>query len=242
VFRVDSPGGSAVASDTIWREVKCVREAGKPVVVSMGAVAGSGGYYVACSADHIVATPATLTGSIGVVGGKPVTTGLTERIGLGYGAVHRGAHALMYSRHQPFSESEQERLDAWLDRIYADFTGKVADGRGMTVEAVHEVAKGRVWTGADAVGIGLVDSLGGFRDAVAIARERAGLPADAPLRPAISVPPIAKLRPPTSSEDPRAAAVGLSMWSDGWGAFGALASAADWPAFGPLTMTSVRLS
>ncbi len=241
VFRVDSPGGSAVASDSIWREVSCVREAGKPVIVSMGSVAGSGGYYVSCSADHIVATPTTLTGSIGVVGGKAVTTGLTDRIGLSYGAVQKGEHALMYSQHRKFSKSEQERLEAWLDRIYADFTGKVATGRGMSVEAVHEVAKGRVWTGADAVGLGLIDSLGGYRDAVAIARERAGLPADAPVRPAVSVPPIAKLRPPTSSDDPRAATVTTSVWADGWGAFSAFANAAEWPAFGPLTMPAVRL-
>ena len=241
LFRVDSPGGSAIASDSIWREVQCVRDTGKPVVVSMGSVAGSGGYYVACSADHIVATPATLTGSIGVVGGKAVTTGLTDRLGLNYGEVHRGDHALMHSHHRPFSDSERERLEAWLDRIYADFTGKVAECRGMSKEAVHEVAKGRVWTGADAVGLGLIDSLGGFRDALAIARERAGLPDDAPLRPAVSVPPLAKLRPPTSSDDPRAAAAAASLWTDGWGDFAGLASAAAWPAFGPLTMPGVRL-
>jgi protease-4 len=241
LFRVDSPGGSAVASDSIWREVKCVRDAGKPVIVSMGAVAGSGGYYVSCSADVIVATPTTLTGSIGVVGGKAVTAGLTDRIGLGYGAVRRGENALMYSRNQGFTEAERERLDSMLDRIYADFTGKVADCRGMTIDAVHEVAKGRVWTGADAHGIGLIDELGGFRDALAIARQRAGLPADAPLRPAVSVPTIAKLKPPTSSEDPRAASVATSVWSSGWGDFGALAAAAEWPVFGPLTMPAVRL-
>ena len=240
LFRVDSPGGSAVASDSIWREVTCVREAGKPVVVSMGTVAGSGGYYVSCSADVIVATPSTLTGSIGVVGGKAVTTALTDKLGLNYGQVKRGEHALMYSHHQGFSDSEQERLDAWLDRIYADFTGKVADCRGMTVDAVHEVAKGRVWTGADAVGLGLVDRLGGFRDALALARERAGLPTDAPLRPAVSVPPLAKLRPPTSSDDPRAAA-GVSIVSDGWGSFSAIASAQAWPVLGPLTMPGIRL-
>jgi protease-4 len=240
LFRVDSPGGSAVASDSIWREVQCVRDAGKPVVVSMGAVAGSGGYYVACSADVIVATPTTLTGSIGVVGGKAVTTALTDRVGLNYRAVQRGERALMYSHHQGFSKDERERLDAWLDRIYMDFTGKVADCRGMTRDAVHEVAKGRVWTGADAVGLGLIDSLGGFRDALAIARERAGLPANAPLRPAVSVSPLAKLRPPTSSDDPRAAA-GVSMWTDGWGSFSAIASAESWPALGPLTMPGMRL-
>jgi protease-4 len=240
LFRVDSPGGSAVASDSIWREVKCVREAGKPVVVSMGAVAGAGGYYVACPADVIVATPATLTGSIGVVGGKAVTTGLTDKLGLTYGQLQRGGHALMYSHHQGFTESERERVDAWLDRVYEDFTGKVAECRGMTVDAVHEVAKGRVWTGADAVGLGLIDELGGFRDALAIARARAGLPADAPLRPAVSVPPLAKLRQPTSSDDPRAAA-GMSLWTEGWGRFSALASAESWPALGPLTMPGIRL-
>ena len=241
LFRVDSPGGSAVASDSVWREVQCVRDAGKPVVVSMGALAGSGGYYISCSADVIVATPATLTGSIGVVGGKAVTTEFTDKLGLGYDAVHRGEHALMYSAHRPFSSGERERLEAWLDRIYADFTGKVADSRGMTLDAVQEVAKGRVWTGADAISIGLVDELGGFRTALAIARERAGLPDDAPLRPAVAVPTIAKLRPPTSSDDPRAAAAAASTWTDGWGAFTAIANASSWPALGPLTMPSVRL-
>ena len=241
LFRVDSPGGSAVASDTIWREVKCARDAGKPVIVSMGSMAGSGGYYVSCSADVIVATPSTLTGSIGVVGGKAVTTGLTDRIGLTYGEVHRGDHALMYSAHQGFSKTENERLQAWLDRIYIDFTGAVAAGRGMTREAVHEVAKGRVWTGADAQKHGLVDELGGLRTALAIARERAGLSPDAPLRPAVQVPALAKLRPPVSSEDPRAASIGMSNWSAGWGSFAELASVADWPMFGPLTMPLIRL-
>ncbi|MDQ1696589.1 MAG: protease, partial [Frankiaceae bacterium] len=174
VFRVDSPGGSAVASDSIWREVVCAREAGKPVIVSMGAVAGSGGYYISCSADVIVAEPGTLTGSIGVLGGKFVTAGLTERLGLSYKSVQRGEHARMYSTHSAFGESEQERLQAFLDRVYADFTGKVAKGRGMSAEAVHEVARGRVWTGADAARNGLVDELGGLRDAIALARARAG--------------------------------------------------------------------
>lgn len=241
LFRVDSPGGSAVASDSIWREVKCAREAGKPVIVSMGSMAGSGGYYVSCSADVIVATPSTLTGSIGVVGGKAVTTGLTDRIGLSYGEVHRGAHALMHSTHQGFSKSESERLQAWLDRIYTDFTGAVAEGRGMTREAVHEVAKGRVWTGADAQKHGLIDELGGLRTALAIARERAGLSSDAPLRPAVQVPTVAKLRPPMSSEDPRAASIGTSTWTAGWGSFAEIARIADWPMFGPLTMPLIHL-
>lgn len=240
VFRVDSPGGSAVASDSIWREVVRARENGKPVVVSMGSMAGSGGYYVACSADVIVAAPSTLTGSIGVLGGKPVITELTDRLGLSYGAVSRGKNARMASTYSPYTDSERERLEAWLDRVYADFTGKVAQGRSMTQEAVHEVARGRVWTGADAARLGLVDTLGGLRDAVAIARQKAGLDDDAPLRPAVVVSPLARLRPPTSSDDPRAAAA-VSLWSDGWGGFADLASAAGLPVFGPLTMPLIRL-
>jgi len=239
VFRVDSPGGSYVASDTIWREVVCARESGKPVVVSMGAVAGSGGYFVACPADVIVAQPGTLTGSIGVLGGKAVTLGLTDKVGLTYDSVQRGANARMYSTHSPFSAGERERLEAFLDAVYADFTTKVAQGRGMTRDAVHEVARGRVWTGADARGNGLVDELGGLRDAVRIARERAGLADDAPLRPAVSVPPIARLKPPKSSDDPRAAAT-VSLATSGWGDLADIAVAAGFSSLGPLVMAGVR--
>jgi protease IV len=247
VFRVDSPGGSAVASDSIWREVSCAREAGKPVVVSMGAVAGSGGYYVACGADEIVAQPGTLTGSIGVLGGKPVVTGLTERLGLHFDAVQRGAHARMSSPHVSYDDSTRERLEAMLDKVYDDFTGRVADGRRMPREAVHEVARGRVWTGADAARNGLVDTLGGLRDAVRIARSRAGLPDDAPVRPALSVPMLARLKPPRSSDDPRAAASvstagggsAAAEWLEAWGPFAELANALGLPALGPLTMLPV---
>jgi protease-4 len=239
LFRVDSPGGSYIASDTIWREVVCAREAGKPVVVSMGAVAGSGGYFVACPADVIVAQPGTLTGSIGVFGGKAVTLGLTGKVGLSYDSVQRGRHARMYSTHAAFSDTEIERLDAFLDAVYDDFTAKVADGRGMTREAVHEVARGRVWTGADARDIGLVDSLGGMRDALRIARERAGLSDDAPLRPAVSVPPLARLKPPRSSDDPRAAAT-MSVAVSGWGDLAELATSLGFSALGPLVMDGVN--
>jgi protease-4 len=240
VFRVDSPGGSYVASDTIWREVVCAREAGKPVVVSMGSVAGSGGYFVACPADVIVAQPGTLTGSIGVFGGKAVTVGLTDKLGLHYGVVQRGANARMYSSHSRFADSELERLETFLDSVYADFTGKVAEGRKMSRDAVHAIAKGRVWTGADALKNGLVDRLGGLRDAVAIARERAGLPADAPARAAVAIPPLARLRSPRSSEDPRAAAA-VSLWSSGWGELAAVAERLGLSASGPLTMPGVTL-
>jgi protease IV len=258
VFRVDSPGGSAVASDSIWREVDCARAAGKPVVVSMGAVAGSGGYYVACCADEIVAQPGTLTGSIGVLGGKAVVSGLTDKLGLHYDAVQRGAHARLSSTHVPYDDSQRERLEAMLDRVYDDFTRKVAEGRRMSREAVHEVARGRVWTGADAARNGLVDSLGGLRDATRIARGRAGLSPNAPLRPAVSVPMLARLKPPRSSDDPRAAAgvatsAGASLattaslggvvdeWLAAWGPFADLARALRLPALGPLTMLPVSL-
>jgi len=240
VFRVDSPGGSYVASDTIWRDVVCARDAGKPVVVSMGAVAGSGGYFVACPADVVVAQPGTLTGSIGVFSGKAVTAGLTEKLGLSYGIVQRGANARMYSPHAPFDEAELERLNAFLDHVYDDFTGKVADGRKMTKDDVHAIAKGRVWTGADAHRIGLVDELGGFRDAVRIARERVGLPDDAPVRPAVVVPPLARLKPPRSSDDPRAAAE-VSMWASGWSELAAVAERVGLSALGPLAMPAIRL-
>jgi protease-4 len=241
VFRVDSPGGSYVASDTIWREVVCARAAGKPVVVSMGTVAGSGGYFVACPADVIVAEPGTITGSIGVFGGKAVVAGLTDRLGLRYDSVQQGRNALMYSTHRPFDDAELERLDAFLDHVYDDFTAKVADGRAMTREAVHAVAKGRVWTGADAADIGLVDTLGGLRDAVRLARERAGLPADAPARPAVTIPPLARLKPPRSSDDPRAAAASASLWSDGWGEHAGIAQRLGLSAYGPLTMPGITL-
>src|SRR3954471_11976678 len=238
VFRVDSPGGSAVASDSIWREVACARQAGKPVVVSMGAVAGSGGYYVACGADEILAEPGTLTGSIGVLGGKVVVSGLTDRLGLRYDAVQRGAHARASSPHVPYDDSTRQRLEEMLDKVYDDFTERVAEGRRMPREAVHDVARGRVWTGSDAARIGLVDTLGGLRDAVRIARLRAGLPDDAPVRPAVSVPMLARLKPPRSSDDPRAAASvsassGLALaateWLEGWGAFADLANALGLP-------------
>lgn len=221
VLRIDSPGGSAVASETIWREVCRVREAGKPVVVSMGRAAASGGYYIACPADAVVALPATLTGSIGVFGGKVVVSDLLERLGVATGAVEQGARSRMFSARRPFTAEELERLAALLDAVYEDFVAKVATGRAMTTAQVEAVARGRVWTGTDALGIGLVDHLGGLRDAVRIARERTGLPDEAPVRPALHVPPLARLRPPRSSEDPRAtASVRLPALADLTGALG----------------------
>ena len=237
LLRVDSPGGSAVASDTIWREVALTRDAGKPVVVSMGTFAASGGYYIACPASVIVAQPTTITGSIGVLGGKVVISELLDRVGLTTGVVERGEHALMFSLRRGFSADERERLGLMLDRIYADFVHKVAEGRHMSTAAVDAIARGRIWSGIDAASNGLVDTLGGLREAADIARQRAGLRADAPVRAAVHVPPLARLRRPTSSDDPRAAGAVVSAW----GELGALASALGLPTGGPLSMPPLRL-
>lgn len=204
VLHVDSPGGSAVASDTIWREVCRVREAGKPVVVSMGQAAASGGYFIACPADVIVALPSTLTGSIGVFGGKMVVRKLLDRLGLNTGAISHGARSLMFSSRQGFSDDERERLAVTIDAIYDDFVAKVARGRHRPVADIEAIARGRVWTGSDALGIGLVDELGGLHDAIRIARARASLSADAPVSRAVHVSLLARLGQAKNTEDPRA--------------------------------------
>ncbi|MCA9729477.1 MAG: signal peptide peptidase SppA, partial [Candidatus Eisenbacteria bacterium] len=166
VFRVSSPGGSYVASDAIWRETLRCQEYDKPLVVSMGDYAASGGYFVSMNADHIVADPATLTGSIGVFGGKLVLTGLMDKIGVSFDQLSTGAHASMFSANRDYTEEEWKELNTWLDRVYADFTQKVADGRDLPVDRVREIAKGHVWTGQDALDLGLVDELGGLDTAI----------------------------------------------------------------------------
>jgi protease-4 len=181
VFRVDSPGGSAMGSEVVHRELLRAREAGKPVVVSMGSVAGSGGYYVSAPADRIVAQPATVTGSIGVVFGKLATGDAWRRIGISWSELSIGRNAGFNSPIKAYSESERQRLEAGLDAIYEGFKGHVAEGRSMNLEQVEEVAKGRVWTGAEAKEIGLVDELGGLDRAIELARELAQIEEDAPL-------------------------------------------------------------
>jgi protease IV len=237
VLRVTSPGGSYVASDAIWRQVSLAREADKPVVVSMGDVAASGGYFVSMGADVIVAEPATITGSIGVVSGKPVIDGLVERLGIGHDSVTGARHGLMFSPLQAFTEEEWERLNVWLDRIYDDFVAKVADGRGLPSDRVHDIARGRVWTGADARERGLVDELGGLEAAIALAKERIGLPpsADPELLVYPRVPLVSRLRPAPSSEDPAAASAQVRL--DAWGTFADLAAGLGLPAYGPLMLT-----
>jgi protease-4 len=176
LFRVDSPGGSYVASDTIWREVVRARQAGKPVIVSMGNLAGSGGYFVAMAADKIVAEPGTITASIGVLGGKMLTSGLWDKVGLSWDEVHQGENATMFTGTEDYTPAEWGRFQAWLDRVYVDFTGKVADGRKLPKEKVLEIAKGRIWSGQDAKNLGLVDELGGYDTALKLAKKAAGVP------------------------------------------------------------------
>jgi protease IV len=162
VLRVDSPGGSVTASDQILHAVKTAQKAGKPVIVSMGSVAASGGYFISLSADKIVAEPGTITGSIGVLTGKVSFNKTANWAGIGVDQVAVGKNTLMDSPLQPYTPDQWANLNHQADVIYADFTQKVADGRKMPVNKVREIAKGRVWTGADAKARGLVDSLGGF--------------------------------------------------------------------------------
>jgi len=176
LFRVDSPGGSYVASDTIWREMMNARQKGKKIIVSMGDLAGSGGYFVAIPADKIVAQPGTITASIGVLGGKVLTSGLWDKIGLSWDEIHTSQNATMWTGTHDYTPAEWAKFEQWLDRVYVDFTGKVADGRKLPKEKVLEIAKGRIWSGEDAKALGLVDELGGFPEALALAKKAVGIP------------------------------------------------------------------
>jgi protease-4 len=247
LLRVNSPGGSATASDSIWREVVRARVGGTPVVVSMGDVAASGGYYISMAADEIVTQPGTLTGSIGVVVGKPVVEELLGRAGITTDRVAEGQHGRMFAPTHPFSDDEWAIVNSWLDQIYADFTSKVASGRSLSEAEVEAVARGRVWTGADAVNNGLADQLGGLADAAVAARRRGGLPADAPLRLFPRVGPLDQLRSHESSED-RAASLptGLlsslaAMLGGGTGTGGLAGHGGAWSAWGPAGQLAAQL-
>lgn len=181
LFRVDSGGGSAVASETIARAVRRAVEAGKPVVVSMGDTAASGGYWIAMSSTAIVAQPGTLTGSIGVVAGKMVFRDLSERLDVHWGSVQRGDNADMWSPLEGYDAAGQGRLRAFLDQVYEAFISGVARGRDMPKEKVRAAAAGRVWTGAQAQELGLVDELGGFVRALELAKETVGIAPDQPV-------------------------------------------------------------
>lgn len=184
LFRVDSPGGSYVASDQVRREVRRARDGGTPVVVSMGNAAASGGYLISTDADRIIAQPQTLTGSIGVVAGKLVTEEFFERYGITWDRIslaeeERGGFDSVV---EDFSEEDWERLQESLDRIYDEFVEYVAEGRGMDPDSVDAVARGRVWTGSQALEAGLVDDLGGFPVAIEHIRELLELEVGAPVR------------------------------------------------------------
>jgi protease-4 len=174
VLRVDSPGGSGQASDDIWQEVRRAR-ARKPVIVSMSNLAASGGYYIACGADAIVAEPSTITGSIGVFGGKLNLLGLYQKLGLNVETISRGHNAEMLSPFRDFTPEEHARFQAQLDDFYRVFVSRVSEGRGMSPGAVDSVGRGRVWSGLSAHRFGLVDTLGGLETAIGLARSRAGI-------------------------------------------------------------------
>ena len=177
VFRVNSPGGSAYGSEQIWREVVLLKEK-KPVIVSMGDYAASGGYYISCAADCIVADPTTLTGSIGIFGMFPNMEGLlTDKLGLHFDVVKTNKFADMGDMTRPFNNEEKAAMQNFINQGYKLFVQRCADGRGMSVEAIEKIAEGRVWTGATAKELGLVDELGGLDKAIDIAAEKAGVEA-----------------------------------------------------------------
>lgn len=179
VLRVDSPGGSAVASDLIWHQISQIE---KPVVASMGDTAASGGYYISMGCDYVYAEPTTVTGSIGVVGGKVAISGLLDKVGVTSDLVARGKNSGMFSILDKFSDSERERLLDMMEDTYDQFTAKAAEGRGLTQDRVKELGGGKVYTGRQAKRLGLVDELGDLRDAILKAKELAGIDADDKLR------------------------------------------------------------
>ena len=173
VLRVNSPGGSSLASDVIWREMLLAKKA-KPVVVSMGDVAASGGYYISCAADAIVAHPNTITGSIGVFGVFPNAKGLFEnKFGITVDTVKTNKHSDIMSPYRPVGKEESAVIQKWIEDVYTDFITKVGEGRSMTPAQVDSIGQGRVWSGIDAKKIGLVDEFGGIKDAIALAAKKA---------------------------------------------------------------------
>lgn len=193
LLRVDSPGGSYLGSDTVRRAVLRAREKQKPVVVSMGRYGASGGYFVAMGADRVIAQPATLTGSIGVFGGKFATKAMWSKLGIAWARVSVGAHAGMWSPIFPFSESAAARHEAMLDFVYRDFTEKLAADRKLPQDRIDDVARGRVWSGTDAREAGLVDALGGYAVAADLLRDALNLEPGAKLDFVILPEPLSPL-------------------------------------------------
>ena len=179
VLRVNSPGGSAVASDLIWQKIRSID---KPVVASMGNVAASGGYYISMGCDHVIAEPSTITGSIGVVGGKMAVRGMLDKIGVTSDLIARGQNSGMFSTLEKFSKSERAALVALMEDTYGQFVAKAAAGRGMSEERVRELGGGKVYTGRQAADLRLIDGLGDLHDAVQEAKRLAGIDADDEVR------------------------------------------------------------
>lgn len=181
VLRIDSPGGASTASDVIWRELMITKSPegrGLPIVVSMSDLAASGGYYLAMAGDVIVAQPGTLTGSIGIYTGKFVTGGSVDKLGANVEATSQGRHAEIYSPDRPFTDAERDKVRESMQAFYDQFVEKVAESRHTTPEKIDQIAQGRVWTGQQAREVGLVDQLGGLQTAVAVAKQRARIPAE----------------------------------------------------------------
>lgn len=206
ILRINSPGGSYVGSDIIWREVANAQKSGVPVIASMGAVAGSGGYFIAMNANQIVAQPSTITGSIGVVGGKFDLRGPFSTVGITFDDVATDPNAALWSTLHDYSDEHWEFIQSWLDTIYNDFINKVVQGRSLEKQTVEQIAKGRIYTGSEALELGLIDSTGGLSLAIEIAKEYLGVAAERPVR--IKMFPRKKTlweqvfaRPPESSED-----------------------------------------
>src|ERR671917_487120 len=202
LFHVESPGGDALASDLIWREVERIN-AKKPVVVLMGNTAASGGYYVSAAASHVVARRGTLTGSIGVLAIRPITLGLYEKLGINPVALERGARAGLLDPSRRPSPEDLRVIEGQIGRIYTEFKDRVARGRGNDLTDLEGIAGGRVWTGIEAVDLGLVDETGGFSDALSKARELGGVDRDVPgvltkVNPPRGVRPL----PPESAQTP----------------------------------------
>jgi protease IV len=193
VLRVDSPGGSSLASDIIWRAVESLKEK-KPVVVSMSDVAASGGYYIAMGANKIVAEPSTITGSIGIVGGKPVIKGFYDWIGVTNEYVLRGKNAGMFRESEKFSDTERAKFQEFLRTSYDDFIGKVAKGRSKDKTYIDSIGQGRVWTGSQGRDKGLVDEFGGLEKAIELAKAQAKIPAEK------SIERVVRPQPPTFFE------------------------------------------
>lgn len=178
ILRVNSPGGSVVGSDMVWKEVKLLEEAGKPVVVTMSGVAGSGGYYISMAASHIISQPSTITGSIGVIFGKFDLEGLYEWLGITIDQVKTSPNADIFSSSTSLTDDQRERVESWMATIYETFVQKAADGRSQTYQELEPRARGRIYTGVQALDIGLVDELGGLPEARDQMKQALGLEED----------------------------------------------------------------